>query len=777
MSEFKFSECVSPNICDKLANISFMNYKEIMEFRGGEQTIDQSGWNQLKNYCKKMMNHNYELEQTYNLGKENGFGYGRQYLQGYGLQTMPREFRGALCGTAYRDFDMVNCAPTLILKIIKDEDISVNTSKLFEYIHNREEKLESLMESEYIIRSEAKDMFIKSLYSAKVPLNKKGKKIKNNFFQSFDAEIKSIQLSFENRNVELKKIMKITDRRYHSGKLMCNIVQKLESELLNKAITSIDPEGDCWKVPIFDGFLLSALNDPPDYDVDQTLNYLKTITDVEWSSKPMDESFISTILDMDNDVVSIIGDSDKSCGDQFIEKILNNNFISCNGVLYLLCDGSWICNEKDIKSKLKRILGNNEVVKEVIDAKGESKFLNVSKDYTISNNFVERGLVNNAIIDDNFIDRIWEDSLGKIYFKNGHYDFDKMEFLEDGDNTFVRSPIELNLESNVEIRNQIYEKILYPIFTVVEQREDYTPRKELMRYMMNGISKMMAGRIEFKKWFLATGERDSGKGVLADLLNYCFGGYIKFTDSSNFKMRSGDSDAKSNSWIIDYQFKRIAICSEISVKENSYVDGTLLKKFCSGGDTIEGRKNYQDEIEFRIQCGLMIFGNDMPPVNPSDAYEKCDKFDMKSKFLTKEDFNVNESNNYIQYYEQDDSVKTEFIKNKEVQNEFILMLIEAYNDNIPYPKTIKDEIMCDMEEEDDEKILLSKFVTNNDGFITNKEIKDISTTMRSYSALKIKKILKTKLGAQESKQNDGFIRGLKGISFKETHIDIEELVI
>ena len=163
----------------------------------------------------------------------------------------------------------------------------------------------------------------------------------------------------------------------------------------------------------------------------------------------------------------------------------------------------------------------------------------------------------------------------------------------------------------------------------------------------------------------------------------------------------------------------------------------------------------------------------MPPVNPSDAYEKCDKFDMKSKFMSTEDYNANESNGYIQYYEKDDSVKTDFIKTKEVQNEFILMLIEAYNDNIPYPADIKAEIMNDMEEEDDEKILLSKFVTKNDGFVSNQDLKQIANKNTSYTTLKIKKILKAKLGAYDFR--DMHRRGLKGISFKD--VEIEEIVI
>ena len=497
------------------------------------------------------------------------------------------------------------------------------------------------------------------MYSSVCPVKAKGKHIKNKPFIKFDKEMKIIQSRFEDCEHELKTQLKLKDRDYHRGKLLCHVVHKLEAELLDMAIDLIEQKEEYWIVPIFDGFLLSSVNDDDETWIDTFLTLLELKTGVEWDVKPPQYMLHNDfILNMDNDTVSIVGYSDRDCGTQFIEKVLNNNFIACNSSIYLLSDNEWISNEKCIKSQLKRIVGKHEITKITEKEDGDIFTQNLSSDYTLSHNFIERGVINNHIVDKNFINRVWEDSLKKIYFQNGYYDFKTMKFNEGGNQTLIRAPIELHLESNAGIRHEIYRRVLYPIFTIKEHRSDYNSRKELMRYMMSGLAKMMAGKIELKKWFLATGMRDSGKGVLADLLKYCFGRYIGFTGSNNFKMKSGDVDAKSHSWIIDYQFKRMAICSEISVKENSYVDGTMLKQFCSGGDAMEARKNFKDEQEFKIQAGLLIFGNDMPPVQPSDAYEKCDKFDMKSKFVSSEDYEMNESNHAIEYYEKDDRVKT-----------------------------------------------------------------------------------------------------------------------
>jgi uncharacterized membrane protein YheB (UPF0754 family) len=174
-------------------------------------------------------------------------------------------------------------------------------------------------------------------------------------------------------------------------------------------------------------------------------------------------------------------------------------------------------------------------------------------------------------------------------------------------------------------------------------------------------------------------------------------------------------------------------------------------------------------MEFKIQAGLLIFGNDMPPVQPSDAYEKCDKFEMKSKFVSKKEFESNESNDTIEFYEKDDNVKTHFSKDPAVLNEFILMLIEAYTDDVAYPDAINEEVIADMDGDDDEKNLVAMFVTKSNGIVSNEELRQIASKMPSYTLNKIKKILKAKLGAKNYRDQNK--RGLSGIMKAE---EVEE---
>ena len=78
---------------------------------------------------------------------------------------------------------------------------------------------------------------------------------------------------------------------------------------------------------------------------------------------------------------------------------------------------------------------------------------------------------------------------------------------------------------------------------------------------------------------------------------------------------------KSYSWMIDYEFRRLAFTNEITMSADGSVkvNGNMIKKFGSGGDDIEARQNYKDEISFKLQATLLLLANDLPAIEPADA--------------------------------------------------------------------------------------------------------------------------------------------------------------
>eukprot|EP01047_Picozoa_sp_COSAG01_P061111 COSAG01_NODE_7585_length_3138_cov_2.978611_4_plen_235_part_00 len=79
--------------------------------------------------------------------------------------------------------------------------------------------------------------------------------------------------------------------------------------------------------------------------------------------------------------------------------------------------------------------------------------------------------------------------------------------------------------------------------------------------------------------------------------------------------------------------RRLCFSNEILMQPNKFLDGALLKKFCSGGDTQEARRNHCDEVQFKLQATLLILANDIPEIRPSDANQTLLPFAFPHAFV------------------------------------------------------------------------------------------------------------------------------------------------
>ena len=59
------------------------------------------------------------------------------------------------------------------------------------------------------------------------------------------------------------------------------------------------------------------------------------------------------------------------------------------------------------------------------------------------------------------------------------------------------------------------------------------------------------------------------------------------------------------------------------------LDGNLIKKLCSGGDSILTRKDDVDEKENCPQTTVLFCCNSLPKIEPNDVYEKLTPFSLK----------------------------------------------------------------------------------------------------------------------------------------------------
>ena len=741
----------------------------------GKEADMKSEFTKLKNYCKDVIASKGELKVNY--GFTEGKDFGRLQSKSSSVQRIFNGFRGLLCDGLTYDLDMKNAHPNILRNLCELHEI--DCPYLEDYINHRDEWLDEAMRTYNIDKFTAKATFLSMLNKDELAKDFGGKKLKAKpvKFIEFDKEIKNIlTLLFNLYKKDYYKYVK-NENWNQKGKMVNLLLCKDENLLLKKAEKYIKSKGIEIHCRMYDGCQVYITDkDGNEYD-EQSL--IKGLTKrfkeehIEWTIKPHNTELKKYLDEMKIEEKDSYMSSDlEDVSNHILETILKDKIIRTENGIVFLTDEKIETNEKEIDMDLYALISKQDynITEETKD--GEIKIVKVS---TIPSKIKDLvySVKAKAPKDNKFIQNIWEETRFKLYFKNGYYDFKEKRFIK---GKFNRTPIKIDRDYNDSVTlqsyNDLYNNILLPIFSIKTKEED-PMRNRLMEYFLYRMSRIMAGHIEDKKWVLLEGLRNSGKGVLTLLLENAFERYVKITNSGNFVYKELSTDeAKKQSWMIDYQFVRLAFTQEITINKNSKtsnkVDGNMIKKFCSGGDSIEARKNHQDEYQFKLQSSLMICCNDMPDIEPTDTKEFCDEFQMKSKFLTPEQEETETKIPTFKYYTADDKVK-QYVKESNYIDAFIQLLITSYNNPVNYPKEIKQQLE-DVKEEDDYTKLYNLFtITNNKkDFISNNVLQEkIDEKFIPFTTQKCKQLL-IALGAKADRNKSA--RGLSCIKIKTNRI-------
>ena len=161
------------------------------------------------------------------------------------------------------------------------------------------------------------------------------------------------------------------------------------------------------------------------------------------------------------------------------------------------------------------------------------------------------------------------------------------------------------------------------------------------------------------------------------------------------KPRSQDA-AKAQSWMRDHEYTRIAFSNQISNTRTGLgvgtgkIDGEMMKRLCSNGNVIEVRKNYTDEIEIRMQMSMFLFANDMPSIDPPDAYQTMLGFQLLSEFREKADINDPLSAVQKNWRLKDNDLHN-FIKMPLVIDAFTRLILSSYTPEMLMPPDVVKE--------------------------------------------------------------------------------------
>lgn len=202
------------------------------------------------------------------------------------------------------------------------------------------------------------------------------------------------------------------------------------------------------------------------------------------------------------------------------------------------------------------------------------------------------------------------------------------------------------------------------------------------------LSRAAAGHCEDKNWSFYKGNRNCGKGVMFEILNSGLGDYMSSFELGHimFSRKTEGMDAidttKRLYWLIDYEFKRIAMSQEVpEPSSNKKVNGSLFKKMQGGGDVIQARRNY-DRVDtfFTIDTTFMMLGNHQLEFDSADCWEQGLEFCSVYQFESQEVINAADEDNRLKMRLADTNIKAQ-CKTVEWGNACVYLLMQNYSDN------------------------------------------------------------------------------------------------
>ncbi len=596
------------------------------------------------------------------------------------LQGMPRRVRHTLAGAVYNDIDMVNAHPVILQTICGRRGIPCDI--LAAYNANRDPLLEKIVrKNPGCDRAHAKKVVLAIMNGGARDYEELQYRPK--WLEQFQREVAHIHARFLTES-EYAPLVKASLAKKGSG--YCNVAGSVcnkvlcaaENSILMACIDFVRGRGHSIDhvVLVFDGFMLpKASCDVPQAFLDAMSDavFAKTRFRVKLICKEMDEPlslegfeplprYVAPKVSEDRIVTD-----DREASVIFGAMIADDVKMSVKRVFVRTFQNVWTCEPQQVQNMLVRTCTKADLYK--MDDRSNLR--------PYSNNLLgARAIIAvtlaNLQPDPSFSDRLWNSSIGKIFFQNGVYDFAQRSLRPDDpaiDMTTVRIDRPFPDRDPAKMA-EVREKVLMSTLGTDEAVDCYLAH----------VARAMAGMIEDKQWLVLQGERASGKGCLETLNRATWTSqYVTTVNSDSFLMQApGGDEAKKLSWLLDCEFSRMIFTNEITVNtadKKCKMNGNVIKgKLASGGDVLLARKNYVNEVEFRIQGRLFMMCNDLPPITPADAMETMHLVSFPFKYVDKLD------ENSLPFMRLRDNAIKAYCAEADTVAAYIHLVIDAYTD-------------------------------------------------------------------------------------------------
>ena len=676
------------------------------------------------NYYKEMVESHGRLVVTYQK-KElvKGKPYGRFFPKKNMCATyMWSAIRSELFSENNWDIDIVNCHPSILLKICEEEKIKTQYLKM--YIKDRSIFIDDLVIDETDVETYnnrhlstttkmkiGKEFFTSRLYGAGINKTKDIYELtqpilkKDGLARELDREISRVidkilespkYTEIVNNVAQYNKVNK--KKPNPKGSTMSFILGERESQIIYSAIDFLISKGFNITAYIYDGFhvqkdhskdinlALSELNsqDPLIQFISKDFCLPLKYLDYDQPLRTQDEclslwnSLLSEPihLDQDQDKDILVATSDYEASKIFLE-YYGDKFIKCddNGDCCLLFDGrQYLSGDKVIINALNRL----DIKKQTKDVLKPPK--------PFSSNITSAKLILESVKGEakttpNFIRKTNDIIKDYMFYDDYIFSFKDKKFYKYEDLPNVRPffilPIKIG-NSLLPIDDPQVVELISKAFSCFRTTDGE------LEFVFKSMARAISGHYEDKIYYIMTGLRDSGKGVFQTTFQRAFGQYIGSCEAPICKSGNVD-EGQSNRPLISLKMNMTRISFSNESKSSSdqkplRLDGNRLKKWHSGGDDVIAREHFKGEVTTYCNSTCVYAFNSQPESDPEDALETAYYLETPFKFT---DGEVCGSN----LLRKKDPELKDWIQSNANIPLIMLSIMSHYWSSIPFPKS------------------------------------------------------------------------------------------
>ena len=446
------------------------------------------------------------------------------------MQCIPKKVRHTICKGLWLDLDFVNSQPTILSQLCAQLDISHEL--LADYVARREAILDEMLERspEVNSRKDAKESIIKMLNGGQVSLPTiSWWAPMRNEFRRLAKEV-ATHVEHKEFHDAAKAAGKVNN--FHA-KVMNSVLCHHENSCLEQLYKFLVQQGciqDGQCSLIFDGLMILNTEHNRECLADESFlqeasQFIEEATgfklDIKIKEFTEGYELPAGYKDKVFDMILIDKDEDAKAAAIFLERN-PGHLIKCDNRVFWYDEGIYTDNKTRIQDG---IISSLKTMK--IYMRGScDQVLAYSSSTKHLYDCMKLILADNCTVQRDFIERLWFSNLRFLAFEDCVYSFESKQLMPyPVEGVFFTYKINRKFPAQVDqtIYDQLVERVLKPILPDEQQRA----------YFLHCLARSLAGEVYDKKWYICVGERNSGKGVLCDLMTYCFQDFVQTINSEN----------------------------------------------------------------------------------------------------------------------------------------------------------------------------------------------------------------------------------------------------